>query len=85
VIKVVKVIEEGKLGGPQVRVAAALKGRAKTLIVMPHTNSGLFHETCAALRVPWRALARSGAHQNHSGMARGGQFQKVAARTQKGT
>lgn len=56
---VANVIEEGKLGGPQVRmvrVAAALQGRAETLIVMPRANSGPFREMCAAHGVPYRAL-----------------------------
>src|SRR6056297_623058 len=58
-MRVANVIEEGKLGGPQVRmvrVAAALRGRAETLIVMPRANSGPFREMCAAHGVPYRVL-----------------------------
>ncbi|WP_018718419.1 glycosyltransferase [Arhodomonas aquaeolei] len=56
---VVNVIEEGKLGGPQVRmvrVAEALDERAQTLIVMPRANSGPFREMCESRGVPYRAL-----------------------------
>ncbi|WP_372922267.1 glycosyltransferase family 4 protein [Roseovarius sp.] len=58
-MKVANVIEEGKLGGPQVRmvrVAAALGDQAETLIVMPRANSGPFREMCATHGVPYRAL-----------------------------
>lgn len=58
-IRVANVIEEGKLGGPQVRmvrVAAALVGRVDTLIVMPRTNSRPFREMCEAHGVPFRIL-----------------------------
>lgn len=58
-IRVANVIEEGKLGGPQVRmvrVAAALGDRAETLIVMPRANSDPFREMCAAHCVPYRVL-----------------------------
>jgi len=58
-IRIANVIEEGKLAGPQVRmvrVAAALRPRAETLIVMPRANSGPFREMCEAHGVPYRAL-----------------------------
>jgi len=58
-MRIANVIEEGKLGGPQVRmvrVAAALRERAETLIVMPRANSGPFRELCAAHAVPYRTL-----------------------------
>lgn len=58
-MRVANVIEEGKLGGPQVRlvrVAAALRDRAETLIIMPRANSGAFREMCEAHGVPYRAL-----------------------------
>ena len=54
-IRAASVIEEGKLGGPQVRmvrVAADLPDRVETLIVMPRANSGPFREMCAAHGVP---------------------------------
>lgn len=61
-MRIANVIEEGKLGGPQVRmvrVAAALGDRAETLIVMPRANSGPFREMCEAYGVLYRALPLS--------------------------
>src|SRR6056297_3436067 len=58
-MRIANVIEEGKLGGPQVRmvrVAAALGDRAETLIVMPRANSVPFREMCEAHGVPYRVL-----------------------------
>jgi glycosyltransferase involved in cell wall biosynthesis len=58
-VLIFNVIEEGKLGGPQVRmvrVAAALAGRVDTLVVMPLANSVPFREACEALHVDYRAL-----------------------------
>ena len=58
-MRIANVIEEGKLGGPQVRmvrVAAALGDRAETLIVMPRANSAPFREMCEAHGVPYRVL-----------------------------
>lgn len=59
-IKVANVVEEGKLGGPQirmVRVAASVAGRAETLIVMPESNSESFCELCDSNDVPYRILS----------------------------
>lgn len=58
-IHVANIIEEGKLGGPQVRmvrVAAALDGRAETLIVMPRANSDAFRALCGDSAVSYRML-----------------------------
>lgn len=58
--RVANVIEEGKLGGPQVRivrVAAALQGQIETLVCMPSTNSRGFRELCAANSIPYHTLA----------------------------
>ncbi len=58
-MRVANVIEEGKLGGPQVRmarVAAALGDRAETLIVMPRVNSDPFRKLCEAHGLPYCAL-----------------------------
>jgi glycosyltransferase involved in cell wall biosynthesis len=58
-MRVANVIEEGKLGGPQVRmvrVAAAMADRAETLIVMPRANSASFREMCEAHGVPYRRI-----------------------------
>ena len=59
-IRIANVIEEGKLGGPQlrmVRIAAALRSQAETLIVMPQANSESFRVLCDENSVPWRALS----------------------------
>ena len=58
-IRIANVIEEGKLGGPQVRmvrVAVALSARAETVIVMPQTNSRAFREMCETNGVPHHVL-----------------------------
>lgn len=58
-LRVANIIEEGKLGGPQVRmvrVAAALRGRAETLIVMPRANSAPFRALCKEVGVPYHVL-----------------------------
>ncbi len=58
-MRVANVIEEGKLGGPQVRmvrVAAALKGQADTLIVMPWDNSEPFRALCEEADVKFHAM-----------------------------
>jgi glycosyltransferase involved in cell wall biosynthesis len=57
-MRVANIIEEGKVGGPQirmVRVAAAMTG-AETLIVMPNTNSGAFQALCDKAGVRWQAM-----------------------------
>lgn len=48
-LRVANIIEEGKLGGPQVRiamVASALKGRVETTVIMPLENSVAFRRRC---------------------------------------
>lgn len=58
-IKVANIIEEGKLGGPQVRicaVAAALRGQADTTVIIPVENSEAFQLRCDAFGVPYSAL-----------------------------
>ena len=48
-MKIANIIEEGRLGGPQIRmasIAASLKGKAETVIVMPKKNSLIFQEFC---------------------------------------
>lgn len=61
-VRIANVIEEGKLGGPQVRmvrVAVALSrvGTAETRIIMPRVNSKTFREMCDAHKVPYHVLA----------------------------
>lgn len=58
-MRIANIIEEGKLGGPQVRicaVAAALRGQADTTVIMPVENSEAFQLRCDALGVSYRAL-----------------------------
>ncbi len=57
-IKVANIIEEGKLGGPQVRmvrVARAMED-VRTLIVMPVSNSEMFQQLCAENGLDWRTM-----------------------------
>lgn len=58
-LKVANVIEEGRLGGPQVRimrVAAALKGRVNMTVIMPKENSELFRSHCDKLGVSYKTF-----------------------------
>ncbi|MDD3883604.1 MAG: glycosyltransferase family 4 protein [Gallionella sp.] len=58
-MRIANVIEEGKLGGPQVRicsVAAALKGQVETTVIMPAENSQAFCERCDALGVTYKTI-----------------------------
>ena len=58
-LRVANVIEEGKLGGPQVRisiVAASLKNSVQTIVVMPKENSKEFRKRCDSLAVTYRIL-----------------------------
>ena len=48
-MRVANIIEEGRLGGPQiriVRVAKAMKSCVNTLVVMPNHNSADFMQLC---------------------------------------
>jgi glycosyltransferase involved in cell wall biosynthesis len=56
-LRIANIIEEGKLGGPQVRicvVAAALKGQAETTVFIPVENSKAFQQRCDSLGVPYK-------------------------------
>ena len=58
-LRIANVIEEGKLGGPQVRicvVAAALKGQAETTVIIPKENSKAFQQRCDACEVSYIGL-----------------------------
>jgi glycosyltransferase involved in cell wall biosynthesis len=58
-MKIANIIEEGKVGGPQVRmvrVAAALSGRADTTIIMPRENAGPFQALCEENNLAYIAL-----------------------------
>ena len=57
--KIVNIIEEGKLGGPQIyimRVAGGLQGHVETLIIMPKENSEAFRELCDTLGVSYKTF-----------------------------
>jgi glycosyltransferase involved in cell wall biosynthesis len=57
--RVANIIEEGKLGGPQVRiayVAAALEGKVLTTVIMPKKNSELFGQVCDDLQVRYKSF-----------------------------
>lgn len=58
-MRIANIIEEGKLGGPQVRicaVAAALRGVVDTTVIMPVENSEDFRLRCEASGVPYLTL-----------------------------
>ncbi len=58
-IRVANVIEEGKLGGPQVRIASVsrvLGERVETTVVMPNENSVVFRNRCDVLGVKFKTF-----------------------------
>lgn len=58
-LKVANIVEEGKVGGPQLRlvqVAKDLADRVDTLVVMPRNNSERFRNLCEASELPYRAI-----------------------------
>ncbi|KEO52387.1 glycosyltransferase family 4 protein [Thioclava indica] len=57
-MRVANIIEEGKVGGPQVRMLRVAKAMTdvETLIVMPTSNSDQFQEMCDDFGVSWRAV-----------------------------
>lgn len=60
-LKVANIIEESKLGGPQirmVRVAAAMED-VDTLIIMPEVNSDAFQGLCEKYKVRYRQISLS--------------------------
>jgi len=58
-LKVANIIEEGKMGGPQVRicaVAAALNDEVETTVILPFENSDVFTKRCEDLGIPFIKL-----------------------------
>ncbi|MDZ7662817.1 glycosyltransferase family 4 protein [Thiohalophilus sp.] len=58
-MRVANIIEEGKLGGPQVRIsmiAASLKGVVETTVIMPSKNSDAFRKRCIEYDVPYKTF-----------------------------
>jgi len=61
-IRVANIIEEAKLGGPQIRianVAHALKGHIETTVILPRQNSNRFRAKLDALDVSYKVLSLS--------------------------
>ena len=61
-IRVANIVEEGKLGGPQIRIIAAalaMQGRVDTTVIMPFENSERFRERCDAYGVKYKAMSIS--------------------------
>nr|WP_319395160.1 glycosyltransferase family 4 protein [uncultured Desulfobacter sp.] len=58
-IRVANIIEEGKIGGPQITimmVAAALNKSFETTVIMPKQNSEQFQSQCKALGIQYHAM-----------------------------
>ena len=58
-MNVVNIIEEAKIGGPQlrmIRVAVALHGEVNTTIVMPKDNSAAFVSQCELSGVKYKTF-----------------------------
>ena len=61
-LRVANIIEEGRLGGPQVRianVARALQPEIETTVILPTENSEHFRSMLKAYEVPYRAFPLS--------------------------
>ena len=61
-IRVANIIEEAKVGGPQIRianVAHALKGKVETTVILPRENSDRFRNKLDGLDVPYKAIQLS--------------------------
>ena len=69
-LRVANIIEEGKLGGPQIRIASvakAMKGVVDTTVVMPHENSEPFRKLLDEGDVLYKTFyfALSMSYKNH--------------------
>ncbi len=61
-LRVANIIEEGRLGGPQVRianVARALQPEIETTVILPRKNSEHFRSMLEGYKVPYRAFPLS--------------------------
>lgn len=61
-LRIANIIEEGKLGGPQIRMimaATAMKGRVDTTVIMPTDNSEKFIDRCEAEGIKYKAMSIS--------------------------
>lgn len=75
-LRVANIIEEGRLGGPQIRMvlaANAMRGEVDTLIVMPDwPNSVAFRERCERAGVRYMALPMGGLSRSSAAVLRYG-------------
>ncbi len=58
-LRVANIIEEGKIGGPQLRltkVANAISDSVETTVVMPYENSLAFRELCNSLNINYKSF-----------------------------
>ena len=58
-IRVANIIEEGKIGGPQIRIvnmANAMAGNVDTTVIMPEHNSATFQKICNDNNVKYKAF-----------------------------
>jgi glycosyltransferase involved in cell wall biosynthesis len=58
-VRVANIVEEGRLGGPQVRiadVARALQGRIETTVILPYADSEAFRERLSSYGIPYKLL-----------------------------
>ena len=58
-MKIANIIEEGKVGGPQIRIvniAHFLKNKITTVVIMPDTNSSKFQILCAQKKIHFKAF-----------------------------
>ena len=61
-LRVANIIEDGKLGGPQIRIiaaAAAMKNEVDTTVIMPIENSDKFRERCDTEGIKYKAMSIS--------------------------
>ena len=61
-LSVADIIEEAKVGGPQIRllqVAAYLNREIRTVVIMPEENSAEFQQRCKELGVPFQTVSLS--------------------------
>jgi glycosyltransferase involved in cell wall biosynthesis len=61
-IKVANIIEEGKMGGPQIRIiniACAIKDSVATTVIMPRDNSLDFIQRCVETNIHYKVLSIS--------------------------
>lgn len=58
-IRVANIVEEGKLGGPQIRIvvaAAAMMRNVETTVIMPNENSEAFRKRCDDEGIRYKAM-----------------------------